>query len=291
MMKYVGRLIVCCAVALMPGLTTAAAQECQDNPLFTRMPNYHVYECEASEFDARQIPIDVDADGEPVLETVEGAYSYVTYELDEGAKAASPLQILRNHLNAAKAAGGTVVKEFGALERMLGDWVNIQQQIATIKFVKDGKETWVHLGSVNSGDYYAIAMVQREAMAQTVSATALLQQIERDGLLTLEVHFDTGKATIQPASATTLDQAAEALKTAPQLVVEIGGHTDNVGSPESNLTLSQQRAESVQAALVERGVPADRLSAKGYGQTAPVADNRTEEGRARNRRVELVRKP
>jgi outer membrane protein OmpA-like peptidoglycan-associated protein len=69
----------------------------------------------------------------------------------------------------------------------------------------------------------------------------------------------------------------------------VAGHTDNVGTPDANMKLSQERAQAVMAALAQRGVGADRLTAKGYGQTAPVADNRSEEGRAKNRRVELVK--
>jgi len=71
---------------------------------------------------------------------------------------------------------------------------------------------------------------------------------------------------------------------------EGGGHPDHVGTPEANQRLSQERAQAVMAALVQRGVKADQLTAKGYGQTAPIADNRTEDGRAKNRRVELVKK-
>jgi outer membrane protein OmpA-like peptidoglycan-associated protein len=74
------------------------------------------------------------------------------------------------------------------------------------------------------------------------------------------------------------------------LRVEVAGHTDNVGASEANQRLSQERAQAVMAALVARGVKADRLTAKGYGQTTPVADNRTEDGRTKNRRVELVKK-
>jgi len=104
------------------------------------------------------------------------------------------------------------------------------------------------------------------------------------------VNFDTGKSTIKPDSEKTLDDAAAVLKAASTLKIEVGGHTDKVGTPQSNDKLSTARAEAVMKALVKRGVTANRLTAKGYGQSAPVADNRSEDGRAKNRRVELVKK-
>ena len=111
-----------------------------------------------------------------------------------------------------------------------------------------------------------------------------------DGLLTLGIDLDVGTMTIKPESDRTLDDAAAALKAAPGLKVEVGGHTDNVGTPQANEKLSGDRAQAVMAALVKRGVAASRLTAKGYGQSSPIADNRSEEGRAKNRRVELVKK-
>ncbi|MFB3815299.1 MAG: OmpA family protein [Terriglobales bacterium] len=87
-----------------------------------------------------------------------------------------------------------------------------------------------------------------------------------------------------------MNQAAAALKSAPDLQLEVAGHTDNVGTAAANQKLSEDRAKAVLAALVARGVVASRLTARGYGQTAPIADNRTEEGRANNRRVELVKR-
>jgi OOP family OmpA-OmpF porin len=278
---------------LLAGLPVAAsddAEGCRDNPLFTRMPGYYIYNCEAREFDAVEMPVGRDADEGAIFEPVEGAVSYVVYWVREGAKVASPLQILRNHLNAAKAAGGTVVKEFGEHGAWIETFNDAQQRTATLKFVKGGREIWVYVGSANDGEIYAIGMVERQAMKQDVAVNELLDQLNKDGFLALQVNFDTNKATIKPDSNPTLDQAAEMLKLAPEIKIEVAGHTDNVGTPESNQKLSQGRAESVVKALVARGIAGARLSAKGYGQSAPVADNRSEDGRARNRRVELVKR-
>jgi OmpA-OmpF porin, OOP family len=102
--------------------------------------------------------------------------------------------------------------------------------------------------------------------------------------------FDTGKSQIKPESTPTLKQIAVALKEHPDLKVEIQGHTDNVGTADANLKLSQARAEAVKAALTkEYGVGEGQLTAKGYGDTKPAGDNKSAEGRANNRRVELVK--
>ncbi len=103
----------------------------------------------------------------------------------------------------------------------------------------------------------------------------------------LEVEFDTGKAKIRSDSTKELNDLAELLKDG-KTKGEIGGHTDNVGLPENNLSLSQERAISVVAYLVRKGVPPDALTAKGYGDSKPVAANDTPENKQRNRRVEFV---
>ncbi|MBU0487458.1 MAG: OmpA family protein [Bacteroidetes bacterium] len=101
------------------------------------------------------------------------------------------------------------------------------------------------------------------------------------------VLFETGKATLQKSSFTTLDNLVEVLKTKTTLVIEIAGHTDNTGTPDGNMKLSQARAESVMNYLLSKGIPAKQVSAKGYGQNQPVATNDTDEGKTQNRRTEV----
>ena len=101
------------------------------------------------------------------------------------------------------------------------------------------------------------------------------------------IRFQSGSAKIRSSSNRTLDQAAKVLLEYPGLRMEIGGHTDDRGKDETNLALSQTRADAVKAYIVAKGVAEDRLTAVGYGETAPKADNKTSKGRAENRRIEF----
>jgi OOP family OmpA-OmpF porin len=102
------------------------------------------------------------------------------------------------------------------------------------------------------------------------------------------VNFDNDKATLRPDAIGILERAAIALKEWGNVKVEIAGHTDAVASDDYNQALSERRANAVRDFLISRGIAADRLTARGYGESQPIADNGTEEGRAQNRRVELV---
>jgi outer membrane protein OmpA-like peptidoglycan-associated protein len=102
-----------------------------------------------------------------------------------------------------------------------------------------------------------------------------------------DVEFDFGKSTLRPESYNTLDDLVDYLKRKPNERIEIGGHTDNIGSDEKNLVLSLERAKSIVAYLIAKGISNDRLVAKGYGAEEPIEDNSTEEGRQKNRRTEV----
>ncbi|MBW8372292.1 MAG: OmpA family protein [Thiobacillus sp.] len=103
------------------------------------------------------------------------------------------------------------------------------------------------------------------------------------------VNFDFDQSYIRPDDFEKLDKDVATLKEWGDVKVEIAGHTDSVGTDEYNMGLSLRRAESVRTYLVDKGIPADRLTIRGYGESQPVADNATAEGRFQNRRVELIR--
>lgn len=126
----------------------------------------------------------------------------------------------------------------------------------------------------------------------TIAKIATVKDDDRGMVITLqgEVLFQTAKFDLKPSAMAKLDQIAKALEGKEQPIV-VYGFTDTVGTPERNMTLSQNRAQAVRDYLVSKGLPKDLLTAQGKGQEEPVADNASIEGRAQNRRVEIVVKP
>ncbi len=248
---------------------------CQDHQLFpTRMPDYRIENCKVEafgfyEFFAVKGP----------KTRVEGKFTFLTYAYT-GPRANEPsgLAVVRNYENAIRKVGGTIVQ-------IVPDrWVNG-------KIVKDGQEVWVQAEKGNGKIWLRI--VEKKAMEQHIEADAAAfgNDIRTTGHAAVYgIYFDTGKSTIKPESGQAIGEVAKLLKADAGLKVYVVGHTDNVGGVDSNSKLSQSRAEAVLQALVrDHGIAATRLKANGCGQFAPVASNDTEEGRAKNRRVELVK--
>jgi outer membrane protein OmpA-like peptidoglycan-associated protein len=122
----------------------------------------------------------------------------------------------------------------------------------------------------------------------TIQNFELTEKMKKGQVITLRgIYFDTGKATIRPESYPVLDDAVRVLKANETVVVEIAGHTDSVGSDSYNMRLSEARANSVRTYLISRGIGPNRLIARGYGETMPVASNATRDGRQMNRRIEF----
>jgi OmpA-OmpF porin, OOP family len=164
---------------------------------------------------------------------------------------------------------------------------------ATYYFSTNEKDYWVQLssfaGTENAIEAFALGVLEMESMKQEIDAVEMFDAINNDGSVALYINFETGKSDIQPESKAIIDQIYEMLKQNPDLKISIEGHTDNVGTAETNQILSESRAKSVMNELVSKGIPAERLKYKGWGQVKPIADNNTEEGKAKNRRVEIVK--
>jgi outer membrane protein OmpA-like peptidoglycan-associated protein len=160
----------------------------------------------------------------------------------------------------------------------------------TLRLAKDGKEVWV-LIETGSGNYFQ-TVVEKQLMQQdvTMNAAGMASSIADTGSVAVYgINFDTAKSDIKPDSEPAIDEITKLLTNNPALKVGIVGHTDMVGDAISNMRLSQARAQSVITDLVSRhGIAAARLVAFGAGPWAPLAFNKTDDGRARNRRVELV---
>lgn len=153
-----------------------------------------------------------------------------------------------------------------------------------------GKNYWVALMFDDSKT--GIVVVEEQAMQQSVAlvtAGAMRTALADQGHIALYVHFDTDQATIRGDGKPVVDEIATLLRQDAALRLTIEGHTDNSGDAQHNLALSRQRADAVVRALVGAGIDGQRLQAAGRGATAPLADNKDEAGRAKNRRVELVK--
>jgi outer membrane protein OmpA-like peptidoglycan-associated protein len=140
--------------------------------------------------------------------------------------------------------------------------------------------------------FITMNIIEKEAMKQDVvmNADAMAQGLSETGEVAIYgIYFDTAKSDLKPESEPALAEIARLLSAHPELRVYIVGHTDMVGEAAANVKLAQARAQSVVTALsTKSGIPASRMVPFGAGPYAPVATNKTEEGRAKNRRVELV---
>ncbi|MEN6508262.1 MAG: OmpA family protein [Smithella sp.] len=248
--------------------------KCKDHPLFTRMPGSYIYNCDHKQFDGRDFIM-----GKGQTIHVEGQLWWMTYYPQSDLKSKpSELQIRRNFENAIVKQGGTLV----------GTATNKKQ---IYKLNKDGKEIWIELWAEFTGKY-GFTIIQKDAMAQDIVADAKVfsNDIRTTGHAAVYgIYFDTGKSNIKPESAQAIAEIVKLLNSDPGLKIHVVGHTDNAGSVESNIKLSQSRAESVVQALRNNGISPARLKSFGCGQFAPVMSNDNEEGRAKNRRVELVK--
>ena len=247
------------------------AKGCQDPAVLSRMPTCAIARCVVKDYEISKMPV-----GKPnKFEEVEGQYEKVEYTCP---RETSGIQTFRNAENALKAKGYQVVYS--------DNYLNVRFTLTA----RQGPQ-WVTVYS--DGPNYTVAAVKRKPMEQQMQAATAdgwSDQISQTGRASIYgINFDTAKATIRPDSEAVLNQLLALFQKQPDWAFVVAGHTDNVGADAVNLPLSRQRAEAVIAWLAAKGVDRSRLIAAGFGSKRPLAENDSEDGRAKNRRVDLVK--
>lgn len=272
-LKSLAVLFIICVGFLLPAMSqTKDVKGSADPPIFpSRMPNFYISSYKQLEFESYSFQT-----APRQSETVEGRKTTMIYTRERLAEDPGGLAVRRNYENAITKVGGKVI------------YSDNKQSILKVD-TKEG-EVWAEIKAANIVHRYFVTIVERKPLEQVITAEAILAALDKDGFIALYILFDFNKADIKPESQPIIDQIVSLLKQNPELKVNIEGHTDNIGSPETNKTLSQARAQAVVKAIISQDIAIDRLIAIGHGEEKPIADNRTEEGRAKNRRVELVKR-
>lgn len=238
------------------------------------MTGCRILRCRSTRFDRFEMPVSKPGTNAVDRKAVEGEFERIDYACPADT---SPLEVGRNTENALKQAGFTI---------------HYTRPYFTTRFTVTGQKgaQWVHV-QADGRNYYLTTVLAKE-MEQVIKANAegWAEQINQTGRVSIYgINFDTGKATIRPDSEKVLTELATLLQTKAEWAILIAGHTDNTGTDSVNEPLSRQRAESVIAWLAAKGIDKSRLVPAGFGSNRPVADNGTEDGKAKNRRVDLVK--
>ena len=258
----------CAAWAQVPAKDRAG---CKENSVVTRMPGCVIMRCEYKDYASANMPRN-NADRNHL---VEGELEHTVYRCPAGK---SPLELGRNTEAALKNAGFNIVHSY------------VYGSGGRFYLTAQKGAQWVNLAVLS--DSYDLTAVKQKQMEQVMTANAegWAAQVNQTGRVSLYgINFDTGKATIRPDSEPVLSEVVKMLQANASWAMVVAGHTDNVGAKEMNLTLSRQRAESVIAWLSARGIEKARLVPAGFGDTRPVAANDNDDGRQKNRRVDLVK--
>ncbi len=300
----------CILIGLAAAIAVAQQKDApgsKDHPLISRYPASWITEYSQREFDEYELILgkvkrERGKDLAEKTQRLEGKVTHIWYEAPKGR---SVLEVYRNYEMALAKDGfqtlyicqGPMCGETALLHGQLfrPDYL-LRHVVARLSRPEGDVYVTLHINvqRPDSRVLYLLDVIEvkpMEAGLVTVNAEALAGDIARTGHATVYgIYFDTGKAEIKPESDATLKQIAKLLEENPKLKLHVVGHTDNVGELPMNMELSRARADAVVKVLTTKyRVPAARLRGDGVGPLSPVASNDTEEGRAKNRRVELVK--
>ena len=301
--SFLSVLALCLSTALLAAAANKDVQGSSDHPLLTRFPGAVITHYAQVAFDEYELPLGkhLGNKGFAQSQKVAGKYTSTEYQVPAGH---STIEVFENYREALANAGFETLytcvnqPECGDdLGRYMGaSWYRDSRYLAA-KGGDPAAPTYVALFVHKRGSSPEIGVFQRIIESKpmktgqvTASAADISRGLEAQGKFALYgLYFDTGKAVLKPESDAALEQVALVLKGNPSLSLYVVGHTDSTGQVAANVDLSERRAEAAVKALVERyGIASNRLKPKGVGPYAPIGANRTEDGRAKNRRVELV---
>jgi OOP family OmpA-OmpF porin len=316
MTTFIRTVLVACLLLGLSAPFAAAQNEdvegSKDHPLISRYPGSVITHYLTKDFDELTLPLSKVIDQKfAKSQHLEGKITRIIYVAPEGR---SVLEVFRNYQGALKKAGFETLFTCGPQDCCVSGSSNARVygtgdyddywgpdhgiRYASAKLARPEGDVYVSLLIDDQGgnfrpnvELYVIEMKPMESDLITVDAASLANDINRTGHASVYgIYFDTGKADIKPESDATLKEIAKLLQGDPKLKLYVVGHTDNQGALDLNMDLSRRRAEAALAALTTKyAVPAARLRAYGSGPYAPVASNDSEDGRAKNRRVELVK--
>jgi outer membrane protein OmpA-like peptidoglycan-associated protein len=277
-----------------PALAQMDPGSFKEHPVVKHYPGALIDSHDEKEFDATDLVVGYSAAPKPkiVRKEVEGRV-YKTFYIHQGG--VSALQVMRNYERALRTAGFTTVVTGKVASLPAMETARDGALFGAFMMQSNGQPAlYVNiLIDPNVGEPVSrVVVVEPEQMKQVyaVDASKLYASLAADGRIAVYgITFDSAKAAVSADSEPVLVQVRDMLTAHPELKLKIEGHTDNVGGSAANLVLSQQRAAAVKTWLVKAGISQDRLSTSGHGDSQPVAANDTEDGRGKNRRVELVR--
>jgi OOP family OmpA-OmpF porin len=252
-----------------------AIQEQKEHGVIKPIPGFVLEGSEFKNFSSYTFPVRQKESYED--KNVKGKYWFLYYEYQKGDRSFSELEIIENYKQAALEKGGTILKE------------DEPKLDFTVPHPKSGK-IWVHLHCWV--DSYELYIIEEEGFEKRLDfgAEEMKRELDSEGHIAIYgIYFDFDKSDLKIGSEKMLTEIVKLMQGYPDLKIEIQGHTDSTGARDYNLKLSERRANSVKSYLVLYGIDPARMTSKGYGPDNPVSSNDTEEGRALNRRVELVK--
>ena len=282
-------------VTIIAATSNAVAQD-NGHPLITPYAGSFVESQEVKEFDEQQLVIGkVQEDGTVKTERIEGKVTRIDYRDPDDR---SSLERMRNYEQALHQGGFEII--YNCNKEECGPEIQIEsigyyppERYLTAFLERQEGDVWIGV-FVAQGPWTKIRVVEEQPMETgmvKITADMLKTNLLKDGHMAVYgINFDTGKSDMKPESAETLAEIAALLANDPSLRIYVVGHTDNAGQLDANMKLSNERAAAVVTELVGHyHIEAARLEAGGVGPLAPVATNDTKEGKAQNRRVEIVK--